>query len=167
MSGETGHRDADFIARAVDDKIALAEMMREIWGSDRLVVGMALYDVAAIDATGLYGLDDELHAVASWTLRHTTGYLCALHAITTGGGHAKQLLAEVKQLAKARGARSLRAMVTNDNMPGFIFYQKNGFRFSNLYVGAVDAYRASVPSLITHGYLGIPVHDALELEIEL
>jgi ribosomal protein S18 acetylase RimI-like enzyme len=167
MSGDQGHQTTDFIARAIEDKAAFAEMMREVWGSDRLVVGMALYDVTAIDATGLYGHDGELHAVASWTLRNTTGYLCALHAITTGGGHAKQLLEEVKLLAKARGARMLRAMVSNDNMPGFIFYQKNGFRFSNLYVGAVDAYRPSVPSLITHGYLGIPVHDALELEIEL
>jgi ribosomal protein S18 acetylase RimI-like enzyme len=167
MSGDKGHQTTDFIARAIEDKQALAEMMREIWGSEKLVVGMALYDVTAIDATGLFDLDGELHAVASWTQRNTTGYLCALHAITTGGGHAKQLLEEVKRLAKARGARTLRAMVSNDNMPGFIFYQKNGFRFSNLYVGAVDAYRPSVPSLITHGYLGIPVHDALELEIEL
>jgi ribosomal protein S18 acetylase RimI-like enzyme len=166
MSGDD-HQESDFIARDIEDKTAIVAVMRETWGSEKLVVGMAFYDVALIDATGLYDADGRLHAFASWTMRNHTAYLCALHAITTGGGHARHLLDEVKLLAKARGARSMRAMVSNDNMPGFIFYQKNGFRFSNLYVGAVDAYRSQAPSLITHGYLGIEVHDALELEIEL
>ena len=156
-----------FVARAIEDKAGFASIMRATWGSDKLVVGLHVYDVNEIDMTGLYGADGALHAIASWTIRKNTAHLCALHALTTGRGHAKALLVEVKQIAAGRGAKSMRAMVTNDNMPGMIFYQMQGFRFSNLYVGAVDAYRPIMPELIKTGYMGLPVHDALELEILL
>lgn len=162
-----GHASSDCVARAIEDKTDFALMMRLAWGSDRLVVGMYVYDVREIDLTGLFCADGKLHAVASWTIRKNVAYLCALHAITTGGGHAKSLLSQVKEIAAQRGAKSMRAMVTNDNMPGMIFYQMQGFRFSNLYVGAVDAYRPIMPDMITTGYKGVPVHDALELEIAL
>mgnify|MGYP000727567499 CR=1 FL=1 len=154
-------------ARAVTDKTDFAAMMRFAWGSDKLVVGLYVYDVKEIDLTGLFDAEEKLHAVASWTIRNHTAYLCALHAITTGGGHAKALLEQVKRMAREAGAKSMRAMVSNDNMPGMIFYQMQGFRFSNLYVGAVDAYRPIMPDLIKTGYKGLPVHDALELEIAL
>jgi ribosomal protein S18 acetylase RimI-like enzyme len=77
------------------------------------------------------------------------------------------MLEAVKAAARAAGARKLRAMLTNDNMPALVFYQKHGFRFSGLYIEAIDAYRAMVPTIIKTGYQDIPVHDALELEIEL
>lgn len=158
---------AGFEARAIADKTDFALMMRFAWGSDKLVVGLYVYDVKEIDLTGLFDAEGRLHAVASWTIRNNIAYLCAVHAITPGGGHAKVLLEKVKRLAKEAGAKSMRAMVSNDNMPGMVFYQMQGFRFSNLYVGAVDAYRPIMPDLIKTGYKGLPVHDALELEIGL
>ena len=57
--------------------------------------------------------------------------------------------------------------MTNDNMPGLTFYQRRGFRLSGLYLDAIDAYRSIVPTIIETGYKGIPIHDALELEIVL
>lgn len=160
MSGDA------FTLRPLADKAPLIEVMQRVWGSHKLVVGLGSYDVAEIDGLGLF-LGEELVAVASWTLRNQTGYLCALHALKEGEGYASRLLDGVRAEAKHQGAKKLKAMVTNDNMPGLIFYQLKGFRFANLFVGAVDAYRPLIPSLITHGYKGIPVHDALELEVEL
>jgi hypothetical protein len=156
-----------YVTRSIEDKSEFAAMMRRVWGSDRLVVGLYVYDVTQIELTGLFDLDGQLLAVASWTMRNNIAYICALHSMATGCSHAKTLLVRLKQMAVVEGAKSMRAMVSNDNMPGFVFYQKQGFRFSNLYVGAVDAFRPIMPTLITTGYRGIPVHDALELEILL
>ena len=156
-----------YLVRAIEDKTDFATMMRNVWGSDRLVVGLYVYDVKEIELTGLFDAEGKLHAVASWTIRNNIAYLCALHSITTGRGHAKALLDQMKHLAREAGAKSMRAMVSNDNMPGMIFYQMQGFRFSNLYAGAVDAYRPIMTNLIKTGYKGLPVHDALELEITL
>jgi hypothetical protein len=61
----------------------------------------------------------------------------------------------------------VRAMLTNDNTDGMVFYQKNGFRFSNLFVGAVDAFRSKEPGMITIGQHGLTVHDTLEFERDL
>jgi GNAT superfamily N-acetyltransferase len=138
--------------------------MTKTWGSPRMMVGMQVYDVGAIEATGLYDETDTLVAFASWALRDKIIYLCALHALVEERGHAKHLLTALKTIMKDKGAKSIRAMVTNDNMPALIFYQKNGFRFSTLYVGGVDAYRSTMPGMLKHGYLGIPIHDAIELE---
>ena len=73
----------------------------------------------------------------------------------------------MKAAARARGAVRLKAMLTNDNMPGMTFYQKCGFRFSRLHIEAIDNFRSVVPSIVKTGYMDIPIHDALELEIEL
>lgn len=164
---ENGANPGEVICRAVEDKAAIADFMAKRWGSPRMLVGMHTYDVTEIEAQGLYDRDGGLLAFASWKLRDRTVVLCALHALQEGNGFATRMLEEIKQLARRQGARSIRAMVTNDNMPALVFYQKNGFRLSTLYVGAVDAYRPVMPGMLTHGYLGLPIHDALELEYPL
>ncbi len=152
------------VFRAVDEKQIISDFMTRHWGSPRMLVGMHTYDVTEIEAHGLFDAAGDLLAFASWKLRDRTIVLCALHALREGNRFATLLLGEIKALAQRIGARSIRSMVTNDNMPALVFYQKNGFRFATLYVGAVDAYRPVMPGMITHGHLGLPIHDALELE---
>ena len=155
------------VFRSIEDKSLIREFMAKTWGSPRMLVGMHTYDVGEIEATGLFSADGKLLAFASWKMRERTAILCALHALAPGAGFASALLGHLKILARQAGARAIRAMVTNDNMSALIFYQKNGFRFATLYVGAVDAYRPVMPGMLTEGYRGIPIHDALELEILL
>ncbi len=155
------------IVRELADKSELLALMMAHWGSHSMMIGLHVYDCAEIDALGLFTAGGETLALASWTMRGDVALLCALHALKRGEGAAVRLLNAVKAAAKARGATRLRAMLTNDNMPGLAFYQKCGFRFSGLYVEAIDAYRSVVPSIIKTGYQDIPVRDALELEIAL
>lgn len=155
------------IVRELDDKSELLALMMAHWGSHRMMIGLHTYDCAEIDALGLFAPDGETRALASWTMRGDIALLCALHAMVPGQGAAVELLNAVKAAAKARGAVKLRAMLTNDNMPGLTFYQKQGFHFSGLYLEAIDTYRSVIPTIIKTGYQDIPVRDALELEIEL
>jgi GNAT superfamily N-acetyltransferase len=153
--------------KVMTDKSLIAELMIRHWGSPRMLVGMHTYDVSEIDAHGLFDAEGKLLAFVSWKMRDKNMVLCALHSLYEGQGYARQTLQHLKAHARDIGARAIRSMVSNDNMPALAFYQKNGFRFATLYVGAVDAYRAVMPGMITHGYMGIPVHDALELELIL
>ncbi|KAF0229555.1 MAG: hypothetical protein FD175_1893 [Beijerinckiaceae bacterium] len=153
--------------RPIEDKSEIAAFMVGTWGSTRMMVAMQVYDVMAIEATGLYDAENKLVAFASWALRDKTAYLCALHALVEGKSYARHLLAALMPVLKDKGARTIRAMITNDNMPALTFYQKNGFRFATLYVGGVDAYRPTMPGMRTHGYQDIPIRDALELEMIL
>lgn len=158
---------ASGLVRPVEDKRAFLALMNERWGSHRMVIGLNAYDCAEIDLLGLFAEDGTQRALASWTSEGDTALLCALISLAPGTSAAHELLVAVMAAARAKGAVKLRAMVTNDNIPGLVFYQKQGFRFSALYVEAVDIYRSVIPTIITTGYMDIPVRDALELEIEL
>lgn len=159
--------DEDLVLRVVEDKSELLALMLRVWGSYKMMIDLHTYDVAEIDMLGLYTPVGETAALASWTLRGETAYLCALHSLRPGEGVAIRMLDEVKAAAKAAGAARLKAMLTNDNMPGLTFYQRRGFRLSGLYLEAIDHYRSVIPTIIKTGYRDIPVHDALELEIAL
>ena len=123
--------------------------------------------LAEIDALGLFEPSGKTAALASWTVRGDSAYLCALHSLKPGEGVAIQMLDAVIFAARKAGAKRLKAMLTNDNMPGMTFYQRRGFRLSGLYIEAIDAYRSVVPDIIKTGYKDIPIHDAIELEIAL
>ena len=155
------------LVREIEDKSAFLALMMQHWGSHRMMIGLKTYDCAEIPLLGLFTPAGEALALASWAPDGDIAVLCALHALKPGEGAAERLLDAVKAAAKARGAVRLRAMLTNDNMPGLAFYQKLGFRFSGLYVEAIDAYRSVIPTIIKTGYQGLPVRDALELEIAL
>ncbi len=155
------------VIRAVEDKSELLALMMAHWGSHQMMIGLNLYDCAEIGVLGLFTAKGETAALASWTMRDDVALLCALHAVRPGQGAAARLLEAVKAEARARGAVKLRAMLTNDNMPGLAFYQKCGLRFSGLYIEAIDTYRSVIPTIVRTGYLDIPVRDALELEIDL
>jgi len=153
--------------RVVTDKTELCRIMLASWGSHSMMIGLHVYDVAEIDALGLFEPSGRTAALASWTVRGDSAYLCALHSLKPGEGVAIQMLDAVIFAARKAGAKRLKAMLTNDNMPGMTFYQRRGFRLSGLYLEAIDAYRSVVPSIIKTGYKDIPIHDAIELEIAL
>ena len=157
----------DTIIREVQDKSAFLTLMMRHWGSHRMMIGLRVYDCAELPLLGLFSAKGEPLAVASWAMDGEIAVLCALHALSPGQGAAIELLDAVKAAAKAKGATRLRAMLTNDNLPAMGFYQKQGFRFSGLYVEAIDHYRSVIPTIIRTGHQDIPVRDALELEIAL
>lgn len=153
--------------RVVTDKTELCRIMLASWGSHSMMIDLHVYDVAEIDALGLFDGSGRTAALASWTVRGDSAYLCALHSLKPGEGVAIQMLDAVIFAARKAGAKRLKAMLTNDNMPGMTFYQRRGFRLSGLYLEAIDAYRSVMPSIIKTGYKDIPIHDAIELEIAL
>lgn len=153
--------------KAVEDKSAFLALMLASWGSHSMMIDLTIYDCAELDLLGIAGPDGAFMAYASWTNHDDVALLCALHSVAPGQGAAIQLLEGVKAAARARGAVRLKAMLTNDNMPGMIFYQKCGFRFSRLHMEAIDHFRSVVPTIVRTGYMDIPIHDALELEIAL
>ena len=153
--------------RIVTDKTELCRIMLASWGSHSMMIDLHVYDVAEIDALGLFDGSGKTAALASWTVRGDSAYLCALHSLKPGEGVAIQMLDAVMFAARKAGAKKLKAMLTNDNMPGMTFYQRRGFRLSGLYIEAIDHYRSVVPDIIKTGYKDIPIHDAIELEIAL
>jgi N-acetylglutamate synthase-like GNAT family acetyltransferase len=76
-------------------------------------------------------------------------------------GVGEHLVAEAEVLTRRHGLRRVLFATTNDNLPSLYFYQRRGYRISEVLPGAV------VPGLsapVTQGFGGIPVRDAIRLE---
>ena len=75
-------------------------------------------------------------------------------------GVGSYLVAEAELLARRLNLVRLVVSTTNDNLPALYFYQRRGYRLTELVPGSVVAH--------THeqhpGFAGIPVRDEVRLE---
>ena len=112
--------------------------------------------------------EGELRGVATYVVDGEECELLTLHATTRLSGVGSALLAAVQEIAADRGCRLLWVVTTNDNVEALRFYQRRGFRLTQVRPGAVDSSRAQLkPEIPTAGEHGIPLRDELELELEL
>jgi len=124
----------------------------EVMDIDQLPVLVALVTQDLAGALAYRLFSDALHIVALATdpLWQRSGV----------GGH---LVAEAELLA--RRLNLLRAMVatTNDNLPALYFYQRRGYRLTDLIPGGITSHTGQEVG----GFAGIPVRDEVRLEKRL
>jgi GNAT superfamily N-acetyltransferase len=82
-----------------------------------------------------------------------------------GQGIGSSLMLEAIAEARRRECRRVWFTTTNDNLRGMRFYQRLGFRFCAVNVGAVDAARRLKPQIPEVGQEGIPIHDEIVMEL--
>ena len=72
------------------------------------------------------------------------------------------------RLAASLQLRRIWLITTNDNTDALRFYQRRGLRLARLHRGAADRSRATLkPTIPEIGDHGIPLHDELELELDV
>jgi ribosomal protein S18 acetylase RimI-like enzyme len=76
------------------------------------------------------------------------------------GGH---LVAEAELLARRLNLRRLVVSTSNDNLPALYFYQRRGYRLTDLVPDSVIAHTKKAVA----GFAGIPVRDEIRLEKRL
>jgi GNAT superfamily N-acetyltransferase len=91
----------------------------------------------------------------------------SLNSLRPGAGIGRALLARAEQYARERGCRRLWLITTNDNTRALRMYQRFGMRIAAVHLGAVDAARTIKPEIPLTGDDGIPIHDEIELAMEL
>jgi ribosomal protein S18 acetylase RimI-like enzyme len=91
-----------------------------------------------------------------------------LYAEERGRGWGTALLATALDRARELGCRRLWLVTTNDNEPAIHFYERRGMRRVAVHRGAVDAARRDLkPEIPLYGVGGTPIHDEVELELDL
>src|SRR5882672_5131846 len=122
-------------------------LVREATDSDRA----AARELFARDfgRTHIVALGDALHIVALATdpMWQRSGV----------GGH---LVAEAELLARRLGLKRLIVSTTNDNLPALYFYQRRGYRLTDLVPNSIIAQTGQEVA----GFAGIPVRDEVRLE---
>jgi ribosomal protein S18 acetylase RimI-like enzyme len=95
-------------------------------------------------------LGDALHIVA-----------LATDPMWQRSGVGGYLVAETELLARREGFARVVTATSNDNLPSLYFYQRHGFRITDV---ARDAFAAQSPEPHSHGFASIPVLDEIRLE---
>jgi GNAT superfamily N-acetyltransferase len=106
--------------------------------------------------------------VLTWVAHEEAFEVLTLHVTDQWHGTGTALLDGARRLAASLGFRRMWLITTNDNTDGLRFYQRRGFRLARLHRGAVDRSRATLkPTIPDIAANGIPIHDELELELDL
>ncbi len=148
------------------DRAWTESLLVEHFGSTRVVrLGVAM------DAAGLPGLVCEEDGQPAGLLTYAIDGV-ALEVVTIGAlqrhrGVGTALLESVLDVAQREGCERVWLITTNDNVDALRFYQRRGFRIVAVHRGAADQARLIKPTMSLRGAYGIPMHDELELELEV
>ncbi len=93
--------------------------------------------------------------------------ILTINATLTGAGLGSRLMLAVINLARRRKIERLWLTTTNDNLHAVGFYQRLGFRLTEIHPGVVDEARRTKPQIPEVGQNGIPIHDELVMELRL
>jgi len=142
------------------DRRAARELFQRDFGRTKIVAFGEVIDIDSMpalvairhrDPAGALAyrlLDDSLHVVALATdpMWQRSGV----------GGH---LIAEAELLARRLGLSRVAVATTNDNLPALHFYQRRGYRLTDLVVDSVIAHTHQEQA----GFGGIPVRDEIRI----
>jgi ribosomal protein S18 acetylase RimI-like enzyme len=149
-----------------DERAWMRETLRERWPHE-LLVGRGRVrtpsELSALVATQ----DGERVGLLTYAIEGGVAEIVSLDALWPGMGIGSSLINGLAELAAAAGARRLIAMVTNDNTRGLRYYQRLGFRLSELRAGAVEQLRPEKPWIPATGQDDIPIRDEVELVRDL
>jgi ribosomal protein S18 acetylase RimI-like enzyme len=121
---------------------------------------------STIDALAVPGFIAETDGrpVGIVTFDHRGGdvEIVYIEAVERGRGVGTALVAAVDETTNPD---RLWLVTTNDNLDALRFYQRRGFRISEIHCGAVDeARRTRKPTISAVGHHGIPIRDEIVLE---
>jgi ribosomal protein S18 acetylase RimI-like enzyme len=154
-----------FEIRAVD-RTTLEDLLRLRWSDSTMFVRGRLLAPQDVEALGAY-FDNRLQGMVTWRIEEGTLYMLTMDNVTDQRGVSTALVNAMLALGRSKGFPFMRALLTNDNWPGFRWYQKRGFRIVAVHPGIVDMMRQLKPSIPEKGVDGIGIHDEIELEILL
>jgi ribosomal protein S18 acetylase RimI-like enzyme len=90
-----------------------------------------------------------------------------INATLPGAGLGSRLMLAVINLARQRKIERVWLTTTNDSLHAVGFYQRLGFRLTEIHPGVVDEARKTKPQIPEVGQNGIPIHDELVMELRL
>lgn len=162
----SGIPDPAVVIEPMTDLEALRALLRRRWGETLMMFGRS-WKLGDYDAYVARDAKGAILGLVTTVLQKSTRLALTLDNFSEQPGVGRMLLDFVMAMGREEGARSLRVLTTNDNTPALRYFQKRGFKIVAFYPGAIAVYRSVAETLPEIGVDGIPVRDAIELEIDL
>ena len=148
------------------DQARMAGLLRERWGSTRVVTRGRLHDADRLPAF-VAEAGGELAGVATYRLADDACEIVSLDSLREGIGVSSALIRTLCERARGQGCGRVWLITTNDNWPAMRFYLRRGFQFVAVHRGAVEHARRLKPEIPATGVDGIPIIDEIEMELRL
>lgn len=140
---------------------AIEEICDRAWGETEIDVFGQTFDVlSSMNLIAVDG-DDRLIGLISCTV-HGGDLAVVMYSVYPeyqGRGVGSALLDAAAQLAASRSLTTLKAAVSNDDLPLLYFYQRHGFSISEIAKGLL----ADKLGYAGVGFAGIPIRDEIRL----
>lgn len=148
------------------DRQWIKQLITAEWGADLIAVHGEIFHPAELPGFVAL-LEVEYIGLITYNIAGKACEIISLNALKPNSGIGSRLIEAVKQQAGQAGCQRLWLITTNDNLNALGFYQKRGFRLSALHAGGTDRSRQLKPQIPLVGQNGIPIHDEIELEMDL
>jgi N-acetylglutamate synthase-like GNAT family acetyltransferase len=154
----------EFIEKTKKDNEAVLEIIKGYGSSDIFVSrgkahkaleldGVLVYEDGKIIGLGLYSIKNDCEIVL-------------LETFVQNKGIGTKIIENIKEIAKIKNCNRVWLITTNENINAIKFYQKRGFRISNIYINALEEARKINPEIPLIGD-GIEIRDEIEFEIKI
>lgn len=138
----------------------------EHWGGTTMVSKGTTYNVLNENIM-LAKRGDTIVGILVYKIFKEEAEILTLEALEKYHGVGSKLLFELEQHLKTQNIQSINLITSNDNLNAIRFYQRKGYSFKNIYIGAIDKARMLKPTIPSIGNYGINVKDELEFEKRL
>ena len=144
------------------ERAAALELFRRDFGRTSIA---SFGEVIPLDETSTIVADmqGDISGALAWKPRDNALQIVALATdpMWQRSGVGGHLVAEAEMMARRTGATRVVLATTNDNLPALYFYQRRGYRITDV---VRDAWRDHAELTIGVGFANIPVLDELRLE---
>jgi GNAT superfamily N-acetyltransferase len=148
------------------DRPWVLPFIRDRWGAETVVCHDTVYHPADLPGFVVLRASEPLGLV-TYQIEATACEIVTIDSLLPGQGIGSTLIAHVLTISAQSGCTRLWLITTNDNLTALRFYQNRGFALAAVHRGAVDRARRLKPEIPRVGDNGIPLHDEIELELNL
>ena len=151
-----------FVREGIDaDRPAVRALFESDFGRTKIVAFGEVMDIDQMPALVAF-MTKDLSGALAYRLFGDALHMVALatDAMWQRSGVGGHLVAEAELLARRLNLQRTVVATTNDNLPALYFYQRRGYRLTNIVPESITVHTGQQVA----GFAGIPVRDEVRLE---
>ncbi|RIO79036.1 GNAT family N-acetyltransferase [Staphylococcus gallinarum] len=144
------------------DQIELEKLFEIDNNIDSVVVSSGAYEL--IELPGIIAYENgKILGLLSYKKFNDYIEIISLHSNIENIGIGSNLLTKIEEIAINLGIKRIKVITTNENLRALYFYQKKGYRITEILPNAVDKARTLKPTIPLVGENGIEIKDEIIL----
>ena len=149
-----------------EDRAELAEFIAARWQGEFIVSYGEIFHPHREEGF-LERREGKIVGALTFTLRGGSMHILTLNSAVEGTGIGSSLMLQTLHVARERGLRRIWLTTSSNNLKAIGFYQRLGFRMTELRLGALDDARKTKPNIPLTGDRGVANRDEVVMELHL